>query len=48
VLFLDGRNDVYLSVLQLVETRLAPDALVIADLSADDPDLRPNLDYVCD
>jgi predicted O-methyltransferase YrrM len=48
VLFLDGRNDLYLSVLQLVETRLAPDALVIADLSADDPDLLPYLNYVCD
>jgi predicted O-methyltransferase YrrM len=41
LLFLDGRNDLYLPVLQTLETRLAPNALVIADLSKDDPELLP-------
>ena len=39
VLFLDGRNDLYLDVLHMLEAALAPTALVLADLSADDPDL---------
>ncbi len=46
LLFLDGRNDLYLPVLRLIEPRLAPSALVIADLSPEDPDLRPYLDHV--
>jgi predicted O-methyltransferase YrrM len=46
LLFLDGRNDLYLPVLRLVEPRLSPYALVIADLSAEDPDLIPYLDHV--
>ena len=48
LLFLDGRNDLYLDVLRLLEPVLAPDALVLADLSAGDPDLAPYLDHVRD
>lgn len=48
LLFLDGRNDLYLPVLRLVEPRLAPDALVAADLNVDDPDLFPYLEYLRD
>jgi predicted O-methyltransferase YrrM len=48
LLFLDGRNDLYLSVLRLLEPRLAPSALVAADLNADDPDLSPYLEHVRD
>jgi predicted O-methyltransferase YrrM len=40
LLFLDGWNDLYLPVLELVEPRLAPRALVVADLSAGDPNCR--------
>jgi predicted O-methyltransferase YrrM len=46
LLFLDGSNDLYLQVLKLVEPCLCRNALVVADLSADDPDLLPYLDYV--
>jgi predicted O-methyltransferase YrrM len=46
LLFLDGSNDLYLQVLKLVEPSLCRNALVVADLSADDPDLLPYLDYV--
>jgi predicted O-methyltransferase YrrM len=46
--FLDGRNDLYLPVLRLLEPRLSPAGLVIADLSADDPDLLPYLAHVRD
>ena len=48
LLFLDGRNDLYLEVLQLMQPRLAASALVAADLSADDPDLDPYLEHVRD
>ena len=48
LLFLDGRNDLYLSVLALIEPNLAPNALLVADLNTEDPDLRPYLDYVRD
>lgn len=48
LLFLDGRNDLYLSVLALVEPHLAPGALVAADLSAEDPALIPYLEHVRD
>jgi predicted O-methyltransferase YrrM len=48
LLFLDGRNDLYMAVLALVEPHLGPAALVVADLSADDPDLLPYLEYVRD
>jgi predicted O-methyltransferase YrrM len=39
-LFLDGSNDLYRGVLELVAPRLTPGALVVADLSADDPELE--------
>ena len=39
-LFLDGWNDLYLAVLELLEPRLVPGALVLADLSPDDPNLE--------
>ena len=41
LVFLDGRNDLYLPILHLLEPRLLPSGLVVADLSADDPDLLP-------
>jgi predicted O-methyltransferase YrrM len=47
-LFLDGRNDLYLELLRALEPRLAPSALVAADLSAEDPDLLPYLKHVRD
>jgi predicted O-methyltransferase YrrM len=37
VLFLDGSNDLYLPVLELVQSCLSPRALVIADMSHGDP-----------
>ncbi len=37
LLFLDGWNDLYLELLELVEPRLGPGALVIADLSDEEP-----------
>jgi predicted O-methyltransferase YrrM len=37
-LFLDGSNDLYRGVLELVAPRLAPGALVVADLSTGDPE----------
>jgi predicted O-methyltransferase YrrM len=40
LLFLDGWNDLYLAVLDLLEPRLPPGAIVIADLSPDDPSLE--------
>jgi predicted O-methyltransferase YrrM len=46
LLVLDGRNDQYETILQLVEPQLAPDALVLADLGKDDPDLRRYRTYV--
>jgi predicted O-methyltransferase YrrM len=45
-LFLDGRNDYYLPVLELIEPSLGPNAMIVADLSADDPDLVPYLRHV--
>jgi predicted O-methyltransferase YrrM len=39
-LFLDGSNDLYRGVLELVAPRLAPGALVVADLSRGDPELE--------
>ncbi len=38
LLFLDGWNNLYLSVLDLLEPRLTAGSLVIADLSAGDPE----------
>ena len=46
LVFLDGRNDLYLDVLRLLEPVLAPDALVLADLSPGDPDLENYLAHV--
>lgn len=43
-----GRNDQYIPVLELVRDRLAPDALVIADLGKEDPDLEAYQRYVRD
>jgi predicted O-methyltransferase YrrM len=40
VLFLDGSNDLYRGVLELLAPRLAPGALVVADLSKGDPELE--------
>lgn len=48
LLFLDGWNELYLPVLKLVEPALTDDALVIADLSADDPQLAGYLRHVRD
>jgi predicted O-methyltransferase YrrM len=39
LLFLDGWNNLYLAVLDLLEPRFSAGALVIADLSPDDPEL---------
>jgi predicted O-methyltransferase YrrM len=47
-LFLDGWNDLYLPVLQLVSPHLAPAALVVADYSKDDPKLIPYQEHVRD
>ena len=44
---LDGWKDLYMQVLELLEPRLAPGALVVAD-NTSMPDLRPYLDYVRD
>jgi predicted O-methyltransferase YrrM len=41
LLFLDGWNNLYLAVLDLLEPALAPGALVVADLSEDDPEQLP-------
>ncbi len=38
LLFLDGWNNLYEPVVELLAPRLSPGALVIADLSSDDPD----------
>jgi predicted O-methyltransferase YrrM len=46
LLFLDGRSDLYLVLLRLLEPRLAAAALIIADLNSGDPDLLPYLEYV--
>jgi predicted O-methyltransferase YrrM len=40
-LFLDGWNNLYLDVLDLLEPALAPGALVVADLSENDPEQVP-------
>ena len=38
LLFLDGWNNLYMPVVDLLQPQLSPGALVIADLSSDDPD----------
>jgi len=48
LLFLDGSNDLYLSVLELVEPRLAARALIVADMSPDEPHRARYRDYVND
>jgi predicted O-methyltransferase YrrM len=48
LLFRDGWNDLYLSVLKLVEPKLRPGSLVVADLSKDDPHLIGYCEYVWD
>ena len=44
---LDGWKDLYVAVLELLEPRLAPGALVVAD-NTSMPGLQPYLDYVRD
>ena len=41
LLFLDGWNNLYVAVLELLEARLSPGALVVADLSAGDSEQDP-------
>jgi predicted O-methyltransferase YrrM len=48
LLILDGWNELYLPVLDLLMPQLASGAFVVADLSADDPDLLPYLERVRD
>lgn len=48
LLFLDGWNDLYLPVLELLQPRLIAGALVVADLSRDDPHLARYRARVCD
>jgi predicted O-methyltransferase YrrM len=48
LVFLDGRNDLYLPILELLEPALADDAVIAADLSPGDPDLDPYLAHVRD
>ncbi len=48
LLFLDGSNDLYLGVLELLEPQLAENALVIADLSLGDPHHIRYRDHVND
>jgi predicted O-methyltransferase YrrM len=46
LLFLDGRNDLYLDVLHVVEPHMRSAALVVADLNVADPDLLPYLMHI--
>ncbi len=46
ILVLDGRNDLYIPILEVVEPKLAPNALIIADLGTDDPDLQAYQQHV--
>jgi predicted O-methyltransferase YrrM len=48
LLFLDGSNDLYLDVLHLLEPQLSPHAVVVADLSHDDPHHVRYREYVQD
>lgn len=48
LLVLDGRNDQYIPVLELVRNRLAQGAVVIADLGRNDPDLQNYQRYMRD
>lgn len=46
VLFLDGSNDLYLPVLELLQPRLSGQALVVADMSDDEPQHERYRDHV--
>lgn len=46
LLFLDGSNDLYLPVLELLEPRLTQRALIVADMSHEDPHHALYRDYV--
>ena len=48
LVFLDGWNDLYLPLLRLLEPRLTTGSVVVADLTADDPDLASYTEYVND
>lgn len=48
MLFLDGSNDLYLNVLTMLEPRLAPHAVIAADLSQGDPHHAHYRDFVSD
>jgi predicted O-methyltransferase YrrM len=48
LLFLDGWNNLYRDVLELVAPQLAPGALVVADMSREDPELDHYRAYVLD
>jgi len=48
MLFLDGWNNLYLTVLETLEPSLTPGALVVADLSEDDPEQAPYCERVRD
>lgn len=45
-LILDGRNDLYVAMLETVRPRLTVGAAILADLGADDPDLEAYQRYV--
>jgi predicted O-methyltransferase YrrM len=46
MIVLDGRNDQYVPMLELLTPRLAPGGLVLADLNADDPDIAAYQRYL--
>lgn len=46
MIVLDGRNDQYVPVLELLAPRVLPGALVIADLNIDDPDIAAYQRYL--
>ena len=48
LLFLDGSNDLYISVLELVEPRLTARALIVADMSHQEPHPARYREYVND
>jgi predicted O-methyltransferase YrrM len=47
LLFLDGWNNLYEPVVDMLQPRLSPGALVIADLSSDDPDQVSYVERMC-
>lgn len=48
MLFLDGWNDLYMPLLELLEPQLSRGSLVVADMSTDDPNLLLYQEYVRD